>query len=191
MPMKHLSFIHRSVALLLGLFLVATAPYAWSKKSDRDEPLYATADQLTSDDKTRVSVFTGNVVITKGTIEIRADRFEVREDAQGNQIGIATVTGTRNATFSQERDIPGEMVKGQAKRIDYYSATQSLELTGDAQMRRLRDGQIADETMGHTIRYNSDDGKFAVVGKAGAKDGGDGRVRAVIAPRAKPIPAEK
>lgn len=109
--MKHLSFIHRSVALSLGLFLVATAPYAWAKKSDRDEPLYATADQLTSDDKTRVSVFTGNVVITKGTIEIRADRFEVREDAQGNQIGIATVTGTRNATFSQERDIPGEMVK--------------------------------------------------------------------------------
>jgi lipopolysaccharide transport protein LptA len=83
------------------------------------------------------------------------------------------------------------MVKGQAKRIDYYSATQSLELTGDAQMRRLRAGQIADETMGHTIRYNSDDGKFAVVGKAGAKDGGDGRVRAVIAPRAKPIPVEK
>ena len=189
--MKHLSFIRRSAAAVLGVLLVTTASYALAKKSDRDQPLYATADQLTSDDKTRVSVFTGNVVITKGTIEIRADRFEVREDAQGNQIGIATVAGNRNATFSQERDVPGEMVKGQAKRIDYYSATQSLELTGDAQMRRLRDGQIADETMGHTIRYNSDDGTFAVVGKAGAKDGGDGRVRAVIAPRAKPIPAEK
>lgn len=189
--MKNTLSTHGFKILLLAALLVGAASHALAKSSDRDQPLYATADQLISDDKRRVSVFTGNVVITKGTIEIRADRFEVREDPQGNQIGIATVTGDRIATFSQERDVPGEVVKGQAKRIDYYSATQFLELTGDAQMRRLRDGQIADETMGHTIRYNSDDGKFAVVGKSGAKDGGDGRVRAVIAPRGKPIAVEK
>ncbi len=195
MPMKKTALSpnlsQRIIAGALCALIGWSATAALAKSSDRDEPLYATADKLTADDKTRVSVFTGNVVITKGTIEIRADRFEVREDADGNQIGVATVTGDKNATFSQDRDIPGEVVKGQAKRIDYFSANQSIELTGDAQMRRFRDGQIADETMGHTIRYNSDDGKFFVVGKAGTKGTGDGRVRAVIAPRAKPVPAEK
>ena len=156
----------------------------FAKASDRDQPLYAEADKLTTDDRTRVSVFVGNVIITKGTIEIKADRFEVHEDAEGNQIGIATVTGDRRATFSQERDVVGETVNGEASRIDYNSATQLLELTGRAEMRRLRNGQIADETMGHKIRYFGDDGKFFVVGQDDKKTGRTGRVTAVIAPRA-------
>ena len=78
----------------------------------------------------------------------------------------------------------GETVNGEATRIDYNSATQLLELTGRAEMRRLRNGQIADETMGHKIRYFGDDGKFFVVGQDDKKTGRTGRVTAVIAPRA-------
>ena len=65
MPLLTMPFLSRcliSVALASAT-LFSNAVFA--KASDRDQPLYAEADKLTTDDRTRVSVFVGNVIITR------------------------------------------------------------------------------------------------------------------------------
>ena len=84
--------------LAAGLLFAAAAQ---AEKADRNLPLNAESDALRYDDARQTSIFTGNVVITKGTIVIRGAKVEVRQDAQGNQFGI--VNGNPGF-FRQKRD---------------------------------------------------------------------------------------
>jgi lipopolysaccharide export system protein LptA len=71
-----------SPSLLISLALLAAMP-AVAEKADRDKPMNAEADALRYDDLKQSSVFTGNVIITKGTTLIRGARVDVVQDAQG------------------------------------------------------------------------------------------------------------
>jgi lipopolysaccharide export system protein LptA len=77
--------------LTAALALCLLGPLAANaEKADRDKPMNVEADALRYDDLRQVSVFTGRVVLTKGTILIRGARLEVRQDADGFQYGIVT-----------------------------------------------------------------------------------------------------
>ena len=65
-------------SLLISLALLEAMP-AVAEKADRDKPMNAEADALRYDDLKQSSVFTGNVIITKGTTLIRGAR--VRTDS--------------------------------------------------------------------------------------------------------------
>ncbi|MGH8829851.1 MAG: LptA/OstA family protein, partial [Polaromonas sp.] len=67
-------------ALAVGAALPAAA-----EKADRDKPMNAEADALRYDDLKQTSVFTGNVVITKGTTIVRGERVDVVQDPEGYQ----------------------------------------------------------------------------------------------------------
>ena len=58
------------------------------------------------DDLKQTSVFTGNVVVTKGTIIIRGARIDVRQDPEGYQYGVVTAAPGKLAYFKQKRDAP-------------------------------------------------------------------------------------
>ena len=73
------------------------------------------ADSLRYDDLQQISVFTGRVVLTKGSILIRADRLEVRQDPDGFQYGVATGSAGRLAFFRQKREAVDEFMEGQAR----------------------------------------------------------------------------
>ena len=61
-----------------------------AENADRDKPMNVEADALRYDDVKKISVFTGRVVLTKGTILIRGEKLEVRQDPQGYQYGVVT-----------------------------------------------------------------------------------------------------
>ena len=191
MPNQTVSIIRTRLltpSWLLSAGVVALACFsaglpAQAKQSDKQQALYATADALRVDDANGVSVFTGNVVITKGSIVIKADRFEVRDGPNGAQIGVATANGSGVATFSQDRDVDNESIRGRARRIDYNSVSERLELTGKAVMQRFRGNTMADETAGERIVYTAQDSKFVVDGSINGSSKSDGRVRAVLAPK--------
>ena len=63
---------------------------AWAAKGDSEQPMQVEADKLRYEEKDRVSHFTGRVVITKGSIVIRADQVRVRDNDKGEQVGVAT-----------------------------------------------------------------------------------------------------
>jgi lipopolysaccharide export system protein LptA len=154
-----------------------------AEKADKLQPLNAEADALKYDDARQTSVFTGNVVVTKGTILIKAARVEVRQDAKGHQFGVMTGDAAKPALFRQKRDGLDESIEGTAQRIEYDSQQDQVQFIGSAVLRRYRGAVVADETSGATIVYDNARDAFTVNGAAAKQAGGKpDRVRAMLTP---------
>nr|WP_070400285.1 lipopolysaccharide transport periplasmic protein LptA [Hydrogenophaga sp. PML113] len=181
--------LHR---LALGLLTAcALAGAAQAEQADRLKPMNAESDNLRYDDARQLSIFTGNVVITKGTIVIRGAQVEVRQDAQGHQFGV--VLGSPGY-FKQKREGLNEFIEGEAKRIEYDSSADKVRFIGDAVLRRYLGTQLNDETRGSVIVYDNRSEVFTVESSpAGATPGNpSGRVRATLTPvprEGQPAPA--
>lgn len=145
------------------------------------------ADALRHDDARQLSVFTGRVLITKGTIQIRGQQVEVRQDAQGNQFGVITASEQESAFFRQKREGVDEYIEGEAQRIEYDGKADTVTFLRGAQLRRLRGATLADRVSGAVIVYDNARDLFTVDGGANspaAAVGGTGtRVRAMLSPK--------
>ncbi len=109
-----------------------------AERADRSQPLEVVADRQGSIDMLKqVVVFTGNVVITKGTLTIKADRVEVREGPDGYRTAVA-IGGNRQASFSQKRDGVDETIQGQANRLEFEERGDVVRFIDDARVRRVR-----------------------------------------------------
>ena len=170
----------------LGVALLVGSAHA--EKADRDKPMNAEADSLRYDDVRQLSVFTGNVVITKGTIVIRGDKVEVRQDAQGHQFGVVTGSAAKPAFFRQKREGLDEYIEGVSDRIDYNGQTDVVRFEQRATLRRYRGAVLTDETSGSLIVYNNASETFSVDGGEASKTPANpsGRVRAMLTPTPKP-----
>lgn len=178
MPYAHPLLLRITLGLLIATGLAGAVQ---AEQADRLKPMNAEADNLRYDDARQVSVFTGNVVITKGTIVIRGDRVEVRQDPQGHQFGV--VLGNPGY-FKQKRDGLNEFIEGEARRIEYDSRADNVRFIGDAVLRRYLGTQLNDETRGSVIVYDNRSEVFTVDSSpAGATPGNpSGRVRATLTP---------
>lgn len=176
---------HRVVSrLTLLAALVVGGGSALAERADRLQPLNAEADSLRYDEARQTTIFSGNVVITKGSILIRGAQVEVRQDAEGGQIGV--VTGSPGF-FRQKRDGVDEFIEGQASRIEYNSQTETVTFSGAAVLRRYKGSQLNDETTGGVITYNAARDTFSVNGGSGSRTATNpsGRVRAMLTPAPK------
>jgi len=163
---------------------------ALAEKADREQPTQIEAAHQTYDDLKQVSVFTGSVVLTRGTLRVTGERIEYREDAEGYQSATVTSVAGRPATFHERLDSskPGveSIVDGQADRIDYDGRSDTVRLTGNAVVRRFENGEPRDEMNGAVIVYDNRNATYDVSGgtaAAPAASTSGGRVRLVIAPR--------
>ena len=173
------------LSALLGSLLAAPA---LADRADRNAPMNVEADALRYDDARQTSVFTGNVVITKGTIVIRGHQVDVRQDAQGNQFGTVVGRPGQPAFFRQKREGLDEHIEGEALRIDYDSQADTVKFTGEAVLRRYRHAKLNDETSGSTIVYDNRTEVFTVDGSAAGRTptNPSGRVRALLTPNPAP-----
>ena len=160
------------------------SPAVQAEKADRSKPMSVEADQPGSVDLQRqVVIFNGNVVISQGTMVLRADRVELRERPDGYREAKAIGNAERPANFRQKRDGVDETVEGAAERIEFDARTDTLRLVGNAAVRRLRAGVVADEITGSLITWDNTSELFSVTGGAVTPTNPTGRVRAVFAPR--------
>lgn len=170
--------------LAVAAALSVGAAGAQAEKADRFKPLNVEADQPGRIDLLNQHVvFNGNVVVTKGTMVIRAARIEVRETPDGYHSAVALGAPGKPATFRQKRDGVDETVEGAAERIDFDGRTDTLRFEGNAAVRRLRSGVVADEITGSLITWDNTNELFKVTGGAATPANPSGRVRAVFAPR--------
>ncbi len=169
---------------ILVLSIAVVASPALAERADREKPTQVEADRMQYDDLKQVNVFSGNVVLTKGTILLRADRLVVRQDPEGYQYGTATGDLAR---FRQKRDGPGEQyIEGQARQIDYDGKLETFHLQQQAMLQRTENGRVVDEVHGSDILYEARTEFFTVEGTSGAAatpGNPAGRVRVVIQPR--------
>jgi len=174
--MKRLS-LTTLLALTLGLPMLP----AHAERADRNQPVNIEANRVTVDDRNKVHVFEGEVVLTQGTLVIKGAKLVVTQGADGFQSGVATGTDKRLATFRQKREGSNEFVEGEAERIEYDSRAERARLFNQA---HVKSG--ADEVRGHYIEYDALSENYLVTNQPGTsptKTTGDGRVRAVIQPK--------
>lgn len=175
-----------SAPLFLAIALALAAAPAAAEKADRNKPMNVEADTLRYDDLQQTSVFTGKVVVTKGTIVIRGARMTVRQDPEGFQFGVVTAEPGKQAFFRQKRDGVDEWIEGEAETIEYDGRADKVKFIGKAEMRRLRGATVNDETSGSVITYDNLNDQFTVDGGSASATPSNpgGRVRATLAPRA-------
>lgn len=149
---------------LLLVFCVAFAVPVQAEKADRFKPAFIGAEILRYDDVKQVQSFIGNVILTKGSILMRAARVDMREDADGYQFGVITGTPDKAAFFRQKREGLDEFIEVESERIDYDGRADVVKFTGKVQFRRLRGAVVADEISGELMVYENLTDKFSVDG---------------------------
>ena len=168
-----------SAKLTLSVILLFTANAVYAEKADREKPINIEAQTGEFDDKTQVARFAGNVILTQGTLSLKADDLEIQQVEGTFNKGIATGNPSR---FKQKRDGYNDYIEGEADRIIYESATETLRMYGNAKL--LRDGDVV---IGNFIKYNAGSELFEVKGEEleeGARNDA-GRVRITIHPKPK------
>jgi lipopolysaccharide export system protein LptA len=171
--------------ILAAALLAFAAVPAGAEKADRAKPMNVEADALKYDDLRQTSVFTGRVVVSKGTILIRGAKVEVKQDAEGYQFGVVTAEPGKQAYFRQKREGLDEFIEGEGQTIEYDGKSDRVDFIGKAEMRRLRGATVNDEISGSLITYDNTTDVFNVDGGpvAGTPSNPGGRVRATLAPR--------
>lgn len=165
-----------------GLAALALAAPAHAEKADRNKPIHLEADRVTVDDAKQIATFTGNVVLTQGTMILRGDRMEVRQDKDGFKHGVAL---GNLAYFRQKREGFDEYIEAWAERIEYDSRAEKLQMFNRALLKRDQD-----EVRGNYVSYDVATEFFQVTGgtKTAAAKPGEGRVRAIMQPKPKENP---
>jgi lipopolysaccharide export system protein LptA len=173
---------------LFSLFLIVAlglgGGFSHAETADRNKPMNVESDALRYDDAKQTSVFTGRVVLTKGTILIRGAKIDVRQDAEGNQFGVVTAEPGKLAFFRQKREGLDEFIEGEGETIEYDSRADTVKFISKAQLRRYRGAKLNDEMTGAVIVYNNTTEVFTIDGSVaqGSLGAPAGRVRAMLTP---------
>ncbi len=178
------SFLRQGLRGLLLLGCLSAAMLAHAERSDRDKPIHFSADKSEAINyETKVATLSGNVIITQGTMSIRADRVVLRQNPDNTL--SATAYG-KPVSFRQKRDDSDEYVEGYALRAEYDGQKEVLELFDQALLK-----QATDEIRSNYIYYNSATETFRAEGRPdstlpkGATPSSEERVHGTFQPKRK------
>jgi lipopolysaccharide export system protein LptA len=160
-----------------GVFALAGA--AGAEQKDKEKPINFSATQPAEVDfEKRIGTLRGDVVITQGTLTIKADRIDFKQNPDNSL--SATAYGNP-ISFRQKKDDSDEYYEGYAQRAVYDGSKDLLELFDRALLK-----QGTDEIRSNYISYNNATGIFRAEGRPDAPNTVDGpgeRVRGVFQPR--------
>ena len=171
------------ISLLLACILLSGVAFA--EKADRDKPMNIEADNLRQDDLKQTSVFSGRVVLTKGTIVVRGGQLTVRQDPQGYQYATVLAEPGKLAFYRQKREGVDEYIEGEGETIEYDGRADTVKFIKRAQLRRYIGSRLNDEMTGGVISYDNTTEVFNIDGgtTTGSPAGTGGRVRAMLTPK--------
>ena len=160
---------------------------AHAETADKGKPISFTSDGGEVNYEKKTGVLTGNVVITQGTLTIRADKINFRQNADNSL--SATAFGNP-ISFRQKRDDAEGYYEGWAQRAEYDGTKEELELFDNAILKRG-----TDEIRSNYITYNSKTELFKAEGRPATtpipgEAGRNDRVRGTFQPKDNPAPGK-
>ncbi|MDH5191933.1 MAG: lipopolysaccharide transport periplasmic protein LptA [Gammaproteobacteria bacterium] len=158
----------RKAIILLLLSLPFTV---MALSTDKQQPVNIEADWVDVNKQKGTSIYKGRVIITQGSIRIDSDVATVYR----NKNGIEKIIATGNpAKFRQRPDNETEDIRGEGKRLEYFSSIDKLHLYEKAVL-----WQYKDVFTGDHINYDTRQHVVRATGKPGdSKE----RVRVTIQP---------
>lgn len=139
------------------------------------------SDSLTHDDAAKLSIFKGNVILTRGLLRLTADELQLTQDINGFQHGKAIMKSDKKVVIIEERPENYEIMHAEGDSATYNGQTEVMHLIGHAIVTRMVCGKAVDTVRGETVIYNSKASTYRAIGGATAPD--NGRVRSVVQPR--------
>lgn len=118
-----LLLIQLSAALLWG------PQQGWALSSDRQQPMHIEADQAELDEQKGVSIYTGNVQVTQGTLVLTGDTmtvYNVDEDIE------RVIMLGQPATYRQRPDGKDEDMHAKSLRMEYFATPERIILLREA-----------------------------------------------------------
>jgi lipopolysaccharide export system protein LptA len=168
------------------IFCLAMLGSAHAEKADLNKPTNVEANQMFYDEAKQTNTFIGNVVLTRGSLVMHAEKLLVRQDQAGHQYATLYAPPGGTTKFRQKRDGGKDLwIEGNAAdRIEYDTKTEIAKLFKQARVKMLDGTRITDEVEGEFISYDSRAEFYSVSNSAsGESKPGSGRVRAVLQPR--------
>lgn len=184
-------FLHLLAAPLLAVLLIAgaysnaCAQGVGNRINNTQAPMNIEANQLSYDDAKQTGTFTGNVVLTRGSLTLKAHRMVVTQDSQGNQLVNLYAGANKPATFRERRSTAADSwVEGQASdRIEYNGQTEMVQIFGNGRVTLLEGTRVTDQVEGDYISYDSRAEFYTVKNNASESPSDGGRIRVTIQPR--------
>lgn len=157
---------------------------AGGKKSADEPDTLILSDTLNYNDEKKESTFTGNVILTRGDMTLRADKLVTHEDADGFQYGTATVNRGNLVFVRQETPAKFQVIEARGLRAEYDGKTDQIEMIGNAIVTKFVCGKPFDTISGDRVTFNQKTNIYQAFGGTNSAAQG-GRVRSVAVPTAK------
>lgn len=179
--------IFKPFKLLILAFCIGLSLPAHAERADADKPTNIEADQMTADDIKQVTIFTGNVIVTKGTVLIKAAKAVLVQDPEGYQYVTLYAAPGKLASMRQKLDGgPDLWMEGYGEKIEYDNKNEVVKFFTRARVKRLQGSVVTDDVTGEYIAYDGKTENYRVNNTSeGVSKPGAGRVKAVIQPREK------
>lgn len=150
--------------------------------TDQDQPIEIEADTAELDDQKGVTTYTGNVIVTQGSIRMTGDKMTVYY-TKDNDLDTVIMEG-RPATYRQLPDKSEDYDEAEALRMEYYGLKNLIVLINNAVVKQ-KDVRFS----GSRIEYDTEHSQIRARGQAesGAEksSGSGGRVKITIKPKKK------
>jgi len=122
--------------LILTLLFVSGANAATNSKNtpskpDEQQPVNISANSLKASEKEGKSIYSGNVVVTQGSLTLKGDVINISHP--NNQLTEVVATG-KQASFKRFSQVDQTWLKGKANRIEYHAQNRTVLLIGNAQV---------------------------------------------------------
>lgn len=159
----------RALIKVLPCILLVVGTAAHALKGDSAQPINIRSKSVEASEKTGVSVYRGNVVMSQGTLRLEADRVEVT--VRDGRADLVRAWG--KPMQIQTRSDRGQELRARAERAEYRANERRIDLYGSVELQR-----DTDVFTGAAVHYALGAETFIADG------GGDGQVSAVLQPAA-------
>ena len=120
--------------LLVFFFVLMVLQPALALTSDQKQAIQIEADTGELDDARNVNTYTGNVIVTQGSIRITGDKMTVHYN-EHNEIEVLVVEGNP-ATYRQLPDSSQVYDEAQARRMEYHKRKNLVILINNARVKQ-------------------------------------------------------
>ncbi len=159
----------RTLSLLAALALSGAVQ---ALPTDKSQPIHISADSASRNDQTGITLYTGQVEVSQGSMLINGESVELHQNASGVSVIIANGAP---AHYQQRPKADQEITHAYGNTLNYNTLTQELTITGQAKV-----SQGSDTFSGDRIIY---DMKKSTVHAFSDKRSKGSRVQMVIQPK--------
>lgn len=157
-------------SLLTGILLFYLPFVSPAISGDTLQPVHIEAESLEIRDTDNISIYSGNVRLVQGSLNIQSNKMTLHFDTNDNLVLLEMIG---SPTTLQQLNGKGQKMRGQADKLDYHKTQSLLILKGNAQFENA-----SNFIEGNIIQINTETDHIEASGSEPAD-----RVRMVIQPK--------